>query len=270
MKKPPPMLLAGVGVVVTLVAAALFAPLVAPYPPNAVDPSAVFAPPSAQHWGGADGLGRDVLSRVIHGARLSLAVAAGIVGIGIGAGALIGAAAALIGGAVEAIVMRLTEIIMALPGLVIALALTAALGPSLLNLTIALGALSAPFYIRIVRGEVLSLRERGFVKAARMMGAGPLRIAFAHIAPNLAPVLAIYASMGLSAAIVSASALSFVGLGAQPPTPEWGALIYDGSQTLLSEWWIAVVPGAALLFASLGFNLLGDGLRDWLDPKAQA
>ncbi|MDX2238706.1 MAG: ABC transporter permease [Hyphomonadaceae bacterium] len=270
MRRPPFVLYAGAAIVAALGACALLAPWIAPYPPNAVDSGMAFAPPSATHWAGADGLGRDVFSRIVHGARPSLLSAVGIVAIGLGGGALIGALAALIGGATEQIVMRVTEIVMALPGLVIALALTAALGPSLVNLTLALGVLSIPFYVRLVRGETLTLRERGFVKAARAMGAGPLWLAVRHIAPNLAPVLAVYGTMGLSGAVLAASALSFVGLGAQPPMAEWGALIFDGSQTLLTEWWVAVFPGIAVALSALGFNLLGDGLRDWLDPRGDA
>jgi peptide/nickel transport system permease protein len=267
MRRPPLILYVGAGLVTVLALLAALAPWIAPYPPNEINASMAFAPPSAQYWAGADGLGRDVFSRILHGARPSLLAALGIVGIGLGGGAILGAFAALIGGLFEQVLMRLSEIVMALPGLVIALALTAALGPSLVNLTIALGALSIPFYVRIVRGETLTLRERGFVKAARAMGAGPIWVAFRHVAPNLAPVLAVYGTMGLSGAVLAASALSFVGLGAQPPMAEWGALIFEGSQTLLSEWWIAVFPGLAVGVAALGFNLLGDGLRDWLDPR---
>ena len=268
MRPPPIIMQVGGGIVAVLALVALLAPWIAPYPPEAVNAGMAFAPPSAEHWAGADGLGRDILSRIIHGARPSLLAAMGIVAIGLGGGAILGSLAALTGGLFEQVIMRLSEIAMALPGLVIALALTAALGPSLVNLTLALGALSIPFYVRIVRGETLTLRERGFVKAARAMGAGPIWIAFRHIAPNLAPVLAVYATMGLSGAVLAASALSFVGLGAQPPMAEWGALIFDGSQVLLSEWWVAVFPGLAVAIAALGFNLLGDGLRDWLDPRS--
>lgn len=266
-RSAPPLLVAGALIVGALTATAVLAPLLAPYDPNAIDPAAVFEPPSAAHWAGTDALGRDVLSRILHGARPSLAVAFGIVGIGVVFGALIGAGSALAGGAVDAFAMRLVEIAMALPGLVIALALTAALGPSLLNLALALGVLSIPYYARIVRGEVLSLREQPYIKAARAMGAGFWRIQFTHILPNVSPVIATFASMGLSGAVLSASALSFVGLGAQPPTAEWGALVFDGREALTSAWWISAFPGLAVLIAALGFNLLGDGLRDFLDPK---
>jgi peptide/nickel transport system permease protein len=211
-----------------------------------------------------------MFSRILHGARPSLFAAFGLVTIGLVGGSILGASAAILGGVVETLTMRLTEIVMALPGLVIALVLTAALGPSLVNLVIALGLLSIPFYTRIVRGEVVTLRELGYVRSAQVLGAGTLTLVFRHIAPNLAPILVTYGSLGLSAAILATSALSFIGLGAQPPTAEWGALIYDGSQTLLSEWWIAIFPGLAILMAAIGFTLLGDGLRDWLDPKGAA
>lgn len=269
MPRPPRALLAGASIIGLLLAVALLAPWIAPYDPNAVDPQAVFAPPSAAHWVGADALGRDLFSRILHGARVSLPVAFGIVGIGISGGALIGAAAGMIGGAIDAAIMRMTEIAMALPSLVIALALTAALGPSLSNLVLALGLLSIPFYVRIVRGETVALRSLGYIRSARALGAGPWRLVLGHVAPNLAPILAVYASTGLSGALLSASALSFVGLGAQPPTSEWGALMFEGSQSLLNEWWLAIFPGVAVAISALGFTLLGDGLRDWLDVRGR-
>ena len=270
MRRTSPTLRAGLALALVIALAALAAPLLAPYDPVAIDPAAVFAPPSAAHWAGTDALGRDVLSRILFGARTSLSAALGIVVIGLAGGAVLGLGAASIGGLVDSAVMRASEIAMALPGLVIALALTAALGPSLVNLVIALGLLAIPSYARIMRGEAVAVRALGYVRAARALGAGPWRIAFTHVAPNLAPMLATYASLGLSGALLATSALSFIGLGAQPPTPEWGAMIYDGSQVLLDAWWVGVFPGIAVAFSALAFTLIGDGLRDWLDPRGAA
>jgi peptide/nickel transport system permease protein len=269
-RRPSALLLAGGAVICFLVLAALLADVISPYDPYAIDTARALMPPSVHHWAGTDALGRDVLSRIIHGGRASLAVACGIVAIGLAGGFLIGAASALAGGIVDLLVMRAVEIVMALPGLVIALALTAALGPSLVNLTLAMGLLGIPFYARVVRGEVLSLRQRPYVKASMALGGRFWRIVITHIIPNVAPTLVTLASLSLSGAVLAASALSFVGLGAQPPLAEWGALIFDGRDSLLTEWWIAVFPGIAVFLAALGFNLLGDGLRDWLDPKQAA
>lgn len=260
-------LFAGAAIVVLLVLLALAAPWIAPYEPNAVSTANILAPPGLKHWAGTDELGRDILSRVLHGARPSLAVAFGIVAIGVVLGVPIGAFCGLVGGWLDAAAMRLVELVMALPGLVIALALTAALGPSLINLAIALGLLSVPFYVRMARGQALALRERAYVKAARVMGASTSFIVRRHMLPNMAASLVVLVSINLSGAVLAASTLSFIGLGAQPPTAEWGALVNSGQTYILEQWWYPMVPGLAVLIAALGFNLLGDGLRDWLDPK---
>lgn len=270
MRPASPTLAAGFALAALLAVAAVAAPLIAPHDPISINPSAVFEPPSAMHWAGTDALGRDVFSRILFGARASLAAAVGIVLIGLTGGTVLGLGAATLGGTVDAIVMRVSEIAMALPGLVIALALTAALGPSLINLVVALGVLAIPTYARIVRGEAVAVRAQGYVRAARALGAGAWRVAFTHVGPNLAPILATYASLGLSGALLATSALSFIGLGAQPPTPEWGAMIYDGSQVLLDAWWVGVFPGIGVALAALAFTLIGDGLRDWLDPRGSA
>jgi peptide/nickel transport system permease protein len=267
MRRPRPLLILGAMIVSALVLGAVFAPQIAPFDPYEINADMSLSPPSWTHLAGTDALGRDVFSRIVHGSRASLAVAFTIVGIGVIGGALIGSASALAGGMVDAVIMRCVDVIMALPGLVIALALAAALGPSLTNLAVALGVLGIPFYARVVRGEVLSLRERPYVKASLGLGSGFWRIVLTHLLPNVAPVLVTFASMGLSGAVLSASALSFVGLGAQPPLAEWGALIFDGRNSIQTEWWLAVGPGLAVFVAALGFNFLGDGLRDWLDPK---
>ncbi len=266
-RKPNATLLAGAAIVALMLLLALAAPWIAPYEPNAVSTAHILAPPGLKHWAGTDELGRDILSRVLHGARPSLAVAFGIVAIGVVLGVPIGALCGLVGGWLDTAVMRLVELVMALPGLVIALALTAALGPSLINLALALGLLSVPFYVRMARGQALALRERAYVKAARVMGASTSFIVRRHMLPNMSASLVVLVSINLSGAVLAASTLSFIGLGAQPPMAEWGALVNSGQTYILEQWWYPMVPGLAVLMAALGFNLLGDGLRDWLDPK---
>jgi peptide/nickel transport system permease protein len=194
-------------------------------------------------------------------------VAFSIVLIAAAGGVMLGALSGLLGGFIDSIVMRLVDMAMAMPGLIIALALAAALGPSLVNLAIALGLLGIPFYARLARAETISLKERPFVRAARAMGAGHWHVLARHIVPNLLPTVVIFMSLGLSGALLGASALSFIGLGAQPPLAEWGALVNASRTYMLDEWWYAVFPGAAVAITSLGFTLLGDGLRDALDPK---
>ena len=257
----------GLAIVGGMVLIGVLAPAIAPFDPNAIDSDAILQPPSLLHPAGTDEVGRDLLSRIMHGARPSLAVAFGIVMIAAVGGVLIGSVSGLAGGFTDALIMRMVDMTMALPGMVVALALTAALGPNLVNLTLALGILGIPFYVRVTRAETLSLRERPFVLAARTMGASRWHLLRRHIIPNLLPTIVIFMSLGLSGAVLAASAFSFIGLGAQPPLAEWGALIFAGRGYLLHEWWYALFPGLAVLIAALGFNLLGDGLRDLLDPK---
>lgn len=258
---------AGGTIVAIMVLLALLAPLLTAYGPNEVDTGAILEPPSAQHWAGTDNLGRDLFARILYGGRTSLSVAFGIVLIGIGAGALLGCAVGLAGGWIDRIAMRLVDVALAIPSLVIALALAAAVGPSLVNLVLILGGLGVPLYLRLFRNEALALREQPFVLAARANGASAWRLLAVHILPSIAPLAATLASTALGTALVVASALSFIGLGAQPPTPEWGALIFEGRNTIMYEWWAAVLPGVAVAVSALGFVLLGDGLRDVLDPR---
>lgn len=260
----------GAAIIVLMLALSALAPLLSGYGPNEVDTGAILEPPSARHWAGTDNLGRDMFARILHGGRTSLGVALGIVTIGMGAGALLGCAVGLAGGWIDRLVMRLVDVALAIPSLVIALALAAALGPSLVNLVLILGGLAIPLYLRLFRSEALALRERPFVLAARANGASGPRLLLVHILPNIAPLFATLASGALGTALVSASALSFIGLGAQPPTPEWGALIFEGRNTIMYEWWCAVLPGLAVALSALGFVLLGDGLRDRLDPRGEA
>jgi len=262
-----PTLVAGIAILGLVIVAALLAGVISPYAPNTPDPTQILQSPSWRHLAGTDELGRDLLSRILYGARPSLLVAVSIVLIGATGGVLIGCASGLVGGLIDTGVMRLLEVVMALPGLVIALALTAALGPSLFNLALALGVLGMPFYARVARAQTLTLRERAFVRAARAMGASRWFILHRHIVPNLLPTIVVFMSLGLSAALLGASALSFIGLGAQPPMAEWGALVNASRTYMLDDWWYTVFPGAAVALTSFGFTLLGDGLRDALDPK---
>lgn len=268
--RAPISLTLGLILVAALCLSALLAPALTPYPPEGADPAMILAPPSLSHPAGTDQLGRDMAARILFGGRASLAAAFGVALLSVGLGLVIGAASGLAGGWVDTAVMRACETIMAAPSLVIALALTAALGPSLLNLVLVLGFLGVPFHVRLFRAEALSLRDRPFMLAARSNGAGAWRLILLHAVPNLGPTAATFGASALGSALVTASALSFIGLGAQPPTPEWGLLIFEGRNTLMYEWWCALLPGLAVALASLGFILTGDGLREWLDPRSRS
>lgn len=263
-----PMAASALVVVLLVTLAALFAPWIAPYGPDTMNLDAVLQAPSWQHWAGTDELGRDVASRVLHGARPSLAAAMGIVSIGLVLGLLVGTFSGLLAGWIDNVIMRLTDIVMALPGLVVALALTAAMGPSLFNAVLALGVLSVPAYIRVARGQALALREREFVLAARAMGAGTWHLMRAHVLPGVLPPVLVFMTFHLGAAVLASSALSFIGLGAQPPAAEWGAMIGSGREYVLGHWWLVTMPGVVIILTAASFNLLGDALRDWLDPRA--
>jgi len=255
-------------VVAIVVCAALLAPLIAPYPPNAPDFDAMLQPPSLAHWAGTDELGRDIFSRLIWGARPSLLAAVAIVGIGAFAGLLIGSFSGMKAGLVDAGLMRLMDVMLALPGLVVALALTAALGPSLTNAVLALGVLSIPGYTRVARGQALAIREREYVQAARVQGASDWMLLTRHIIPNVLPVLVIYMTFALGGALLASSALSFIGLGQQPPHAEWGAMVGASRNLFLSAWWYVTLPGVAIVLTAVSANILGDALRDLLDPRA--
>ena len=234
---------------------ALLAPWLAPYPPNAIDLDAMLASPSLSHPAGTDELGRDIFSRLLWGARPSMVAALAIVGIGASAGLIIGAFSGLKAGIVDGMIMRGMDVMLALPGLVMALALTAALGPSLVNALIALGVLSIPAYTRVARGAALSLRNRDYVDAARVLGAGDAHILRRHVLPNVLPPLAVFMSFHLGGAILASSALSFIGLGAQPPAAEWGAMIGAGRDFFLIAWWYVTIPGIAILLTALSTNI---------------
>jgi peptide/nickel transport system permease protein len=244
----------------------LLAPLIAPYSPTAQKVTNRLKPPSAQHWFGTDELGRDVFSRVLHGARVSLPVALAVVAMTGTVGILLGSVAGYAGGLADEIIMRVADAVLAFPSLILAIAITAALGPGLLNAALAIALVLWPEYARLVRSQVIALREMEFVSAATALGASPWRNLFAHILPNALPLMLVKISLDMGNAILLAASLSFVGLGAVPPTPEWGAMVAAGRHKFF-EWWIATFPGLAIFTAVVGFNFLGDGLRDLLDPR---
>lgn len=259
---------------VGLVLAALFlflaaiGPYVAPYDPIAQDLNAALQPPSHAHVFGTDSLGRDIASRVIVGTRYSVPTGFVVVAAAVIAGLLVGALAGYVGGWVDEGLMRCTDLFLAFPALILAMAIAGALGPSLPNALAALSITWWPSYARLVRGEVMRVRQSLFVESARALGVPPARILFAHIMPNcLAPVV-VAATLDLGGVILTAAGLSFIGFGAQPPTPEWGAMINSGRVYLFSHWWVVAFPGLFIFLCVMGFNLVGDGLRDALDPRS--
>jgi len=246
-----------------------FGGLLAPHDPVQPNIAAKLQPPSSTYWFGTDELGRDILSRVMSGAKYSLGVAFLILSIAVIVGTVVGLVAGYLGGLIDELLMRLTDLFLAFPALVLAMAIAATLGRNLENTVIALTAVYWPWYARLVRGQVLWLKEREFVEAARAIGATPLRILWRHILPNTLAVIIVQVTLDVGYAVLATSGLSFLGLGAQPPTPEWGTMI-AGARTFFREaWWYITFPGLALTLTVLGFNLLGDGLRDFLDPRTR-
>jgi len=267
MMRQSPLTMIGIGIFLGLILVAIFAPYIAPYKPDEMNPPVLLQPPSWQHFFGTDEGGRDIFSRIVYGSRISLKVGFTITIIAMTVGTIIGITSGYIGGIVDRILMRITDIFFAFPYLVLAMAITAALGPGITNTMIALSIVWWPLYARIVRGQALSVREAPYIEAVRSLGAGKLRIIFIHILPNCISPILVQASLDVGSAIMWCAALSFIGLGAQPPTPEWGAMITMGSHYLRESWWYATFPGFMILIVVLGFNLLGDGLRDILDPR---
>ncbi|AIR85317.1 ABC transporter permease [Erwinia sp. S63] len=257
----------GLTLVVIVVAMALFAPLLAPFDPNAQVIAQRLQAPSALHWFGTDGFGRDLLSRVIYGARPTLLLVSLILVLTIPVGLLVGITAGYVGGWTERVLMRITDIFLSLPNLVIALALVAMLGPGLMNGALALALTSWPPFARQARAETLALRRSDYLAAARMQGITGLRLMFGHILPLCLPTAVVRAALSLGGIILSAAGLGFLGMGVQPPTAEWGSMVAEGSKVIFDQWWVAAAPGGAILFASLAFNLTGDGLRDRLDTR---
>ncbi len=243
-----------------------FAPLLAPYNPLEQDLLARLASPSPEHWFGADELGRDVFSRVLYGARVSLPLVLVVVAATAVLGSAIGAVAGFVGGILDEVFMRAADAVLAFPSLILAMAITAALGPSLNNAMLAIVLVLWPEYARYMRGQVLAVRELEYVNAARAVGAPEGRILLRHILPNTYPPILVKASLDVGNALLIVAGLSFIGLGAVPPTPEWGAMVSQGRQKFY-QWWVAAFPALAIFSVVIGFNFLGDGLRDWLDPR---
>ena len=262
-----PLNLTAIALIATLAACALLAPLLAPYDPLTQDLAVRLKPPSPEHWLGTDSLGRDIASRILYGARISLVIGVVVVGSAGVFGTFVGLVAGYAGGLVDEALMRLTEVFLAFPALILAMAIAGALGPSLTNAIIAIAAVTWAVYARLVRGQILSLRQREFVEAARAMGASRRRIVLRHLLPNTLAPLMVQASFDMGSSIIAAAGLSFIGFGAQPPTPEWGVMISDGRNYISTQPWLSLFPGLAILFAVGSFNLLGDGLRDAFDPR---
>jgi peptide/nickel transport system permease protein len=260
----------GLVIVVLVILAAIFAPLISPYDPAQQSWSAVRKPPSMAHLFGTDEVGRDLLARVIYGARASLAAGLVSVGIAIAAGVPLGLIAGYAGGLVDGLISRLTDAMLACPFLILAIALAAFLGPSLSNAMIAIGITATPLFIRLTRGQVLAIKSEDYVEAARAIGNPPWRIAIRHILPNVMPQLLVQASLTVATAIIAEASLSFLGLGQQPPAPSWGSMLNAAQRFLVNAPWLAVWPGLAIMITVLSFNLFGDGLRDALDPRAKA
>jgi peptide/nickel transport system permease protein len=257
----------GLVVIASFIILALLAPWIVPYDPIATSWALVRKPPSALHWFGTDDLGRDILSRVIFGARASLVAGAISVGIALSIGVPLGLLAGYRGGFIDALISRITDAMLACPFLILAIALAAFLGPSLHNAMIAIGISTTPVFIRLTRGQTLSVKVEDYVEAARAIGNPPWRIALFHILPNILPALLVQATLSIAAAIIAEAALSFLGLGQQPPAPSWGSMLNAAQRFLTNAPWMAIWPGLAIFLVVLSFNLIGDGLRDALDPR---
>lgn len=259
--------LLGLVIIVSLLIVAAVAPWIAPYDPIAQNLSQRLLPPSAAHWMGTDELGRDILSRVIYGTRLTLAVVLLVV-ISVGpVGLLIGTLSGYFGGMVDTVLMRITDIFLAFPRLVLALAFVAALGPGIENAVIAIACTAWPPYARVARAETLVIRNADYIASVRLQGASHLRIVLRHVVPMCLPSVIVRTTLDMAGIILIAAGLGFLGLGAQPPSPEWGAMIAKGREYIFDQWWVAAFPGLAICLVALGFNLFGDGLRDVLDAR---
>jgi peptide/nickel transport system permease protein len=262
-----PLTMVGLCIIVVVLFIMVAAPWIAPYNPDKLDLLHRLAPPSLAHFFGTDEVGRDIFSRVLWGARTSVTVGLAIVAISMGFGTIIGAFSGLVGGRVDTLIMRFMDVVLSFPSFVMAMALAAALGPNLINAMLAIAVVRIPFYVRLARGQALSLRSKPYVKAAMSFGAPRVQIMRRHIMPNAMAPIIVQATLDIGLAILTASALSFIGLGAQQPTAEWGAMVATGRDYLLDQWWYPTFPGLAILITAVGFNLLGDGLRDMFDPR---
>lgn len=263
----------GLVVVCLLLLVAVFAPWLAPHSPYETNSAAFLLPPFWQEGGsthyllGTDAIGRDILSRLMYGSRLSLSIGAVVVVIALVIGVTLGLIAGFYRGIIEVAIMRMMDIILTLPSLLLAIVIVAILGPGLINAMLAVAVVVLPHYVRITRAAVITEVSKDYVTAARISGAGTLRLMFSEVLPNCAAPLIVQASLGVSTAILDAAALGFLGLGAQPPSPEWGTMLADAREFVMRAWWVVTLPGLMIVLAVLAFNLLGDGLRDALDPK---
>jgi peptide/nickel transport system permease protein len=260
----------GAAIVALLFLVAVLGQAAAPFDPLQIWPLAKLQPPSALHLLGTDDLGRDLLSRIMAGARISLGVSAAVLALAMSLGVGLGLVAGFCGGWLDETVMRTTDVFLAFPRLVLAIAIAATLGPGLSNTIIAIALSWWPWYTRLVRGQLLSLREQEFVLAAISLGAGTRRTLLRHLLPNVATTITVQASIDIGYAILATASLSFIGLGAQPPTPEWGAIIAQARSYMIDAWWYPTFPGLAIFLAVLGFNLLGDAIRDAFDPRLRS
>jgi peptide/nickel transport system permease protein len=265
-----PLLVAGLVIALALAVIAIFAPLIVPYPGDAgsaTHPLDSFLPPSSHHWFGTDDVGRDVFTRVLWGTRISLLVAVIVIAFSCVVGIPLGIAAGYFGGIVDNVLMRVTDVFLAFPALLLALALASVLTPSVGNATLAIAVTWWPWYARLARGQAASVAGRPYIQSCRALGISPFRTLFRHVLPNSVTPVVVQASLDVGGVILTAAALSFLGLGAQDPTPEWGLLVSEGESYFTTQWWLVTFPGAAILIAALAFNLVGDGLRDRLDPR---
>ena len=260
----------GLFLVLVLIAAAIFAPWIAPYGPDQMGAGMALLPPNIDHWFGTDEFGRDIFSRVVYGARLTIQVGVIAVGISLTVGTLMGLVAGYARGWIERVLMRLVDVVFSFTETLIALAAVAVLGPSLTNAMIAVGIAAIPFYARVAYSVTLVERNKAYFDAAYVAGAGHFRLIFVHLLPNIVPPLIVVATLGVSSAVLAAAGLSFLGLGAQPPSPEWGAMLSAGRDYFTQASWIMIYPGLAIMVTVLAFNLLGDGIREALDPRQKA
>lgn len=268
--KRSPLAVVGIGIVVITIFIAITSQWLTPFNPIGVELKSKLLPPSAVHWFGTDDMGRDVLSRVLAGTKVSLVSALIIISISMFFGTIVGVIAGYSGGWVDDILMRLTDIFLAFPAFILAMAISATLGASLQNALIAISSVWWPWYARLVRGQVLAIRKLEYVQAAQAIGVRPARIIFKHILPNAFGPIIVQGTLDVGNAILLTASLSFIGLGAQPPTPEWGAMVSVGRLYFLSYWWVPTMPGLAILVCVVGFNLLGDAIRDFFDVRQRA
>jgi peptide/nickel transport system permease protein len=260
-------MLLGVLIVAGVIAAALLAAVIAPHDPTGLDIDALLSPPGPRHLFGTDELGRDIFSRVVFGTRYALLIGVAVVIIEAAIGIVLGACAAFFGGWLDALLMRIVDVMLAVPTLVLALAIAGVLGGGLGNMILAIGITGWREFARLIRGQVLVIRTTQYVEAARAVGAGDLRVLARHVLPNALGTVIVFTTLEMPAALLWAASLSFLGLGAQPPTPEWGAMVAEGRGFVGQAWWVSTFPGLAIMTTVLGFNFLGDGLRDLLDPR---